>query len=148
MARFRYAYQKVVDLKSSEKTQAEWLLSAALGILHSEESILQKLYEERAEWCQRLQDASQTAVPLSEILVMQQYVDHMDVCIMRKLTDIKKAQREVDERRAFLSDKMKDEKVWLKSKERALDRFRAVVQLKEQNELDELATVRFIVPAP
>ncbi|MBW7473298.1 flagellar export protein FliJ [Paenibacillus oenotherae] len=148
MARFHYAYQKVVDLKSSEKTQAEWLLSAALGKLRSEELTLQNLYEERAEWCQRLQEASSTAVPLSEILVMQQYVDHVDTCIMRKLTDIKKAQREVDDRRNFLSDKMKDEKVWQKSKERALDRFRAVVQSKEQNELDELATVRFIVPAP
>ncbi|MGV2795025.1 flagellar export protein FliJ, partial [Clostridium perfringens] len=35
--RFRYVYQKVVDLKSNEKTQAEWMLSAAVGILQAEQ---------------------------------------------------------------------------------------------------------------
>ena len=32
MGRYRYPYQKIVDLKTSEKTQAEWLLSNAVEI--------------------------------------------------------------------------------------------------------------------
>ena len=50
MSKFRYAYQKIVDLKTSEKTQAEWLLSTAVGKLHTEEDSLNRLYQERLSW--------------------------------------------------------------------------------------------------
>ncbi|MBW7453715.1 flagellar export protein FliJ [Paenibacillus sepulcri] len=147
MASFHYAYQKIVDLKASEKTQAEWLLSAAIGKLQAEEMTLGQLFQERASWSERLHDASKAAVALSELLLMQQYVDYVDACIARKQMDVKQAQRQVDDSRTVLSGKMMDEKVWQKSKERALDRFRSVIQTKEQNELDEMATVRFIAAA-
>lgn len=35
--RFHYTFQKVVDLKGNEKTQAEWMLSTALGELQAQE---------------------------------------------------------------------------------------------------------------
>ncbi len=78
---------------------------------------------------------------------MQGYVEHLDICITRKQNDVKAAQQEVDNGRTVLSDKMKDEKVWQKSKEHAFNRFRAVMQVKEQNELDEIATTRFMFSA-
>ena len=145
---FQYAYQKIVDLKSSEKTQAEWLLSAAFGKLQSEEATLESLLKERELWLGRLQEASLTSVPLSELLIMQHYVDYIDSSIASKRIDVRKAQQYVDDSRSVLSDKMKDEKVWQKSKERAHDRFRVMTQMKEQYELDELATVRFMTSAP
>ncbi|MBM7564611.1 flagellar export protein FliJ [Paenibacillus sacheonensis] len=148
MARFHYAYQKIVDLKTSEKSQAEWQLSIVVGKLSQEESSLQKLQEERALWCEKLQQASQQAVPLSAILTMQSYIDFLDDGILRKLRDVKKAESAVEAGRRFLSDRMMDEKVWLKTKENALRRFQADRMTKEQNELDELATVRFMYAAP
>lgn len=147
MAKFVYAYQKIVDLKSSEKTQAEWLLSAAFGKLQSEEMTLENLMQERESWSSRLQEASLTAVPLSELMIMQHYVDFIDASIASKRIDVNKARQHVDDSRSVLSDKMMDEKVWQKSKERAFDRFRTMLQLKEQNEMDELATVRFMTSA-
>ncbi|QYR19772.1 flagellar export protein FliJ [Paenibacillus sp. sptzw28] len=144
MAKFEYAYQKIVDLKSSEKTQAEWLLSAAFGKLQSEETTLDNLLQERESWSSRLQEASLTAVPLSDLMIMQHYVDFIDSSITSKRIDVSKARQQVDDSRTFLSDKMMDEKVWQKSKERALNRFRTMLQLKEQNEMDELATVRYM----
>ena len=37
---FRYSLQKIVDLKKNEKTQAEWILSHAMGVLQEEEHSL------------------------------------------------------------------------------------------------------------
>lgn len=148
MASFRYSFQKVVDLKASEKTQAEWILSSAIGVLTSEEQSLAQLYAARFQWEEKLQEASQRAVSLSELQVIQQYLDYLLTCITSKMTDVKQAQKAVDHCRLKLSDKMKDEKVWLKAKDHALDRFRYALQLKEQNELDEMATVRFMIPTP
>ncbi|QHW30067.1 flagellar export protein FliJ [Paenibacillus rhizovicinus] len=147
MTRFHYAYQKIVDLKTSEKSQAEWQLSVVVGKLNQEEASLQQLQAERAAWCDRLQNASLHAVTLSEITMIQSYIDFVDESIMRKLRDVKKAKSAVDEGRQFLSSRMMDEKVWLKTRENALQRFKADMMVKEQNALDELTTSRFMYAA-
>lgn len=148
MASFRYSFQRVVDLKSSEKTQAEWMLSSAIGALVEEELSLEQLHRKQREWEEKLLDASQTAVPLSDLQVIQQYLDYLVSCIASKVKDVLHAQKAVDQSRLKLSDRMKDEKKWLKAKDHARDRFQYAVQLKEQNELDEMASVRFMIPTP
>ncbi|MFF2089010.1 flagellar export protein FliJ [Paenibacillus sp. NPDC058174] len=147
MASFRYSYQKIVDLKTSEKTQAEWLLSSAIGELQIEELSLSELRAKRAEWEASLLETSQTAVSLSELQMLQHYLEYLDSCIESKLKDIRRAQMRVDSNRSLLADRMKDEKVWMKAKEHEHERFRYATQLKEQNELDEMATVRYIASA-
>ncbi|MFD0587584.1 flagellar export protein FliJ [Paenibacillus sp. GCM10027627] len=148
MASFHYSFQKVVDLKTSQKTQAEWHLSSAIGELAAEELTLQQLLETKGEWEEKLLGASAQAVPLSELQMIGQYVEYLQIRIESKMKDVAKAQKAVELSRSKLADKMKDEKVWLKAKDHALDRFRHALALKEQNELDEMATVRFIMPTP
>ncbi|GJM75556.1 hypothetical protein HMSSN036_77720 [Paenibacillus macerans] len=60
--KFRYVYQKVLDLKSNEKTQAEWMLSAAVGELQSEQRSLEQLFEEQARTASAIQDEMETAL--------------------------------------------------------------------------------------
>ncbi|MBD2870738.1 flagellar export protein FliJ [Paenibacillus arenilitoris] len=148
MASFRYSFQRVVDLKASEKTQAEWLLSSAIGALAAEERSLEQLQTEKTDWERKLHEASQAAIPLSELQVIQQYVEYLKNGIANKTKDVLHAQKAVEQSRTRLSDKMKDEKVWLKAKDHALARFQYAMQIKEQNELDELASVRFTLSTP
>ncbi|SFS79412.1 flagellar export protein FliJ [Paenibacillus sp. BC26] len=147
MARFRYAYQKIVDLKTSEKSQAEWQLSVVVGELQTEEQSLLKLHQDRSEWSNRLQLSSNQAVTLSELMVIQEYIEYLDICIKQKMMDIQKAEAAVEVKRIALSERMKDEKVWQKSKDNARQRFQADMLLVEQNELDEMASVRFMYAA-
>ncbi|OMF36807.1 flagellar export protein FliJ [Paenibacillus sp. FSL H8-0548] len=148
MSSFRYSFQRVVDLKSSEKTQAEWILSSAIGALTEEEISLEQLQLKKRDWEEKLISAASTAVPLSELQIIQQYLDYLVTCIASKMKDVLRAQKAVDQSRLKLSDKMKDEKVWLKAKDHARDRFQYALQIKEQNELDELASVRFMISTP
>lgn len=147
MTAFRYSFQKIVDLKTSEKTQAEWLLSSAIGALKEEESSLSRLREERGRWERKLGECSQEGVPLAELQLIQHYLDSLDQTIRRKQNDVVRAQKSVDLRRSRLSDTVKEEKVWLNARNRAEERFRNEMQLKEQNELDEFATVRYVASA-
>jgi flagellar FliJ protein len=146
MARYSYPYQKIVDLKKSEKTQAEWILSAAIGKLQTEEMSLGQLNEEKAAWLTKLQAVSYQAISLSELQLIQNYLDFLETCITKKYIDVKQAQTEVEHKQVRLSHKVMDEKVWLKAKEHACNRFIQGMQIKEQNELDEMATVRFMLP--
>ncbi|WP_068786053.1 flagellar export protein FliJ [Paenibacillus phocaensis] len=145
--RFRYVYQKVVDLKSNEKTQAEWMLSAAVGELQSEQRSLEQLLEEKAATAAVIAAEAENTASMIKLQELQRYMDYMDQAIERKLADIHLAEQNVDRKKAILKGKMLDEKVWLKAKEKAMDKFQHEMLLREQNELDEMATVRFAMRA-
>ncbi|MEC0203176.1 flagellar export protein FliJ [Paenibacillus lautus] len=145
--KFHYAFQKIVDLKSNEKTQAEWMLSSAIGKLQAEEKSLNELYEMRDQMYHAQQEAASRCVPVAEIRNIQVYAEHLEECIERKRDDIRIAHVNVTKKQKALSDKMLDEKVWLKARDKSQEKFRHESLLREQNELDEMATVRFAIKA-
>ncbi|MFS0727842.1 flagellar export protein FliJ [Paenibacillus sp. 1P07SE] len=147
MAKYHYPYQKIVDLKTSEKTQAEWILSTALGKLQDEEQTLHGLRREKALRQEEMLHSAAQVVSLSELRISQDYIRFLDECIERKLEDVSSAKRDVEISQSKLTDKMMDEKVWLKAKEKSTFRFRQELLLREQNELDEMASVRYAAPA-
>ena len=141
--KFHYSFQKVVDLKGNEKTQAEWILSTALGELQAQEKSLNDLMVQRSEVMQALQSSVEQKTSMIKIRELQDYVDYLDKCIVRKRSDIVYAHQEVQRKQDQLSTKVLDEKVWLKAKDKAQLLFQQGMNLREQNELDEMATVRF-----
>ncbi|MDR0270081.1 flagellar export protein FliJ [Paenibacillus sp.] len=145
--RFQYAFQKIVDLKSNEKTQAEWMLSSAIGRLQEEKKTLGELLENREWMANQLQKAAEQRAPVSKIREFQMYVEHLEQCIERKHSDVRQADVNVQTKKTQLSHKMLDEKVWLKARDKAESSFQQSMLLREQNELDEMATVRFAMRA-
>lgn len=145
--RFQYSFQKVVDLKSNEKSQAEWMLSSALGKLQAEEETLQQLISEKDRVTDDIQSAAGVCAPLSSIRQFQAYIEHLEQCIIRKSKDIVQAQINVQNKQSILTDKMLDEQVWLKAREKEKDKFQKELLLQEQHELDEMASVRFAMRA-
>ncbi len=140
--RFRYPLQKIVDLKGSEKSMAEWEYAASLGMLRVEEERLEQLSEERRGLEQLLQETSVKPTPMTELRMLQRYLEVLDERIQRQREGVRSAESLVNKRQSHLKDKMVDEKVWLNTRDRALERFRIDRLAKEQNELDEIAIVR------
>lgn len=141
--RFRYPFQKIVDLKNNEKTQAEWILSQSFGKLRKEEESLSSLLQEKAKVQQNMLQASLATSSISEVSLMQDYVSYLDQRIHSKHQDIASAERQVRQNQQHLTVKMRDEKVWTNAKKIAYQKFLALSLKKEQNELDEIAAVRF-----
>jgi flagellar protein FliJ len=139
---FRYPLQKIVDLKANEKTQAEWILSQAIGILQEEEHSLNSLHSERGEIHANLTSAVVTTANISQLRIYQNYMSHLETQITKKTKDVQRAEQNVVHKKGHLSDKMIDEKVWSKAKEKAKTNFDAFERTKEQQILDEMATIR------
>jgi len=144
--RFHYPFQKVVDLKGSEKTQAEWVLSASIGKLQQVTSVLHQLEAEKESALDSIQEATM-ACCVSSLQSMQSYLSRIEQSIRNQLNDVQVAKTDVERNQLHLTDKMKDEQVWQQARERAKERYRYEMQLREQNELDEMATVRFSLSA-
>jgi flagellar protein FliJ len=139
---FRYSLQKIVDLKANEKTQAEWILSNAMGILQVEEQSLNTLHLEKNDLHADLTSAIVTSANISQIREYQSYMNHLESQISRKKIDVQRAEQNVLHQKVLLSDKMIDEKVWSKAKDKAKVGFEALERTKDQQILDEMATNR------
>lgn len=139
---YRYPLQKIVDLKGSQKSMAEWEYAASLGKLRSEEERLEDLFQELKKVEQALQETYTRPTPLSRLVTLQQYIDIVVERIQLQSDGVRSAEAQVRKYQMLLTDKMVDEKVWLNARDRALERFRNERLAKEQNELDEIAIVR------
>jgi len=122
---FRYPLQKIVDLKTNEKTQAEWILSHAMTVLQEEEQSLHSLHSEKSDIHADLSSAV-----------------GVDLRITKKVKDVERAEQNVVHKKGHLSAKMIDEKVWSKAKDKAKMIFEGIERTKEQQILDEMATTR------
>lgn len=140
--RFRYAFQKIVDLKASEKTQAEWELSHAVGHLQVEEQQLSGLHSEKSQLQSNLSHVAQETVKVSELMHYQTYLNHIDRRISQKDADVRSAQQRVNRERQQLAAKMVEEKVWTTARDKAKRLFVHAEQRKEQGAIDEMATMR------
>ncbi|MDQ0899814.1 MULTISPECIES: flagellar export protein FliJ [unclassified Paenibacillus] len=140
---FRYSFQQIVDLKNNERTQAEWILSEAMGQLRNEETSLHGLFEQKDSLHNEMASVSSSSVSISKMLLMQNYMNHVDHQIARKHLDVQQAQHVVLKKQEHLSERMIDEKVWSKAREKAYNQFQSFVAKKEQEALDEMATNRF-----
>jgi flagellar FliJ protein len=143
MRRFKYAFQKIVDLKANEKTQAEWVLSEAIGKVREEESFMSVLCSEKDGLQEQLHTVSAGKTTISEIMMLQQFVDQVSNRIVLKNNDLQQAKRVVVTKQDVLAGKVLEEKIWSKAKDKAHQSFTATVLKKEQEQLDEMATNRF-----
>lgn len=140
--RFHYPLQKIVDLKGSEKSMAEWEYAASLGALRTEEERLEDLARERSLLDDKLTSTFQEPVPLGELLSIQQYIETLEDRIRSQQVGVHRAKMQAESSRSNLETRMIDEKVWQNARGRAFERYRQDRQSKDQNELDEIAIRR------
>jgi flagellar FliJ protein len=134
--------QKIVDLKGSEKSLAEWEYAAAMNRLREEEEKLGRIREERRHIEERIGQAAADRVTLSELMTLQSYLDVLNARIERQSENVAAAASRVREQQGKLAEKTVEEKVWLKAREKAREAYQYIWMVKQQNELDEIAAVR------
>jgi len=141
---FKFPYQKIVNLKKNEKTQAEWLLARALENVKEEERSLEALLDRQQGQFARLSQASEQSAPIYEIRMIQGYIEALEKRIEGKRRDLERARRDAEEKQRALVEKMREEKIWMKAREKAVAKFSAALLKREQNEIDEIAGMRHI----
>jgi flagellar protein FliJ len=140
--RFAYPLQKIVDLKANEKKQAESVLSQAIAKLTEEERMRDELISSKRSFQEHIVGQTANSLPISQLMLVQQYIDHLDEQLQRSEKKIVLAQEHVEQRREHLKDRMIDQKVWDKAREKAYTAHVAQVEKESQKTLDDLAITR------
>mgnify|MGYP001156496056 CR=1 FL=1 len=140
--KFHYPLQKIVDLKGSEKSMAEWEYAASLGKLKAEEETLASLTRDLEQLVQALSEQTKRPTSLFEIQRMQEYIGWLEQRIRHQREGVRKAKEAARLRQRKLADRTVDEKVWLNARDRAKELFVQQALANEQNTLDEMAVMR------
>lgn len=141
--KFKYSFQKIVDVKLSEKEQAERVLSHAVSHLVREEQRLYELNKQQDELRQQASSTLMKSACAAELRMIQNYAEHLIQQIEQKIEHVDVAKHTVSTKRINLQEKMREEEIWNKAREKAYGKYVAEMRLKEQNILDEMATNRF-----
>lgn len=147
MRGFHYSFQKILDLKTNTKKQSEWVLSQAIGHLQTEEQQLSSIREERKQFTDKLQELCSSCAPVQALVSIQEYIAHLDQQLLYANERVRHAEADVQEKQTALQERVTDEKLWLKSREKAKNAFQQEVLRAEQIEMDEMATVRYHMAA-
>ncbi len=140
---FRFSLQKIVDLKGNQKRQAQWHLSDAITALHKEQTSLTALLNEQRLQQSRIQEAAGKPTPILQLQELQDYAEHLQRRIESQSREVNRAQGHVDSKQQQLIECSRDEKVWQKAREKAYVAHHALELKREQETLDEVATMRF-----
>lgn len=140
--KFTFKLQKVLDLKTNEKKQAEHVLSQSIGEMVNAEREYAEIAKEKLRVQQELAEQVGGTLRAAEMIALQQYIDFLDERLSAAKRKITAAERRVEEHRALLTERTVEEKVWLKAKEKAYEMYRTEAMKQEQSETDEMALMR------
>ena len=139
---YRFPLQKVLDYKEKEKQQAQQELGSSLQKKQVVEQGIQQLFEKREQVEDRL-FAVNKGYKISELHQHHHYMNALNQQIMSMQGQLRRAQKDVERKQSTLMEKARDEKVWQEWKIRLIEQERQEQQKKEQEMLDEMASIRY-----
>ncbi len=133
-----------MNLKKSERAQSELILAEALATVRRLEAELMALYDKKEHIFIELDDIVVHHFDTKTIAPYNHYLRYLDMEIVKKNKQIMQAEHDVIEKRQQLVDKTLEQKVWVTSRDKALQKFQHEYMLEEQKVLDEIGLTRYI----
>lgn len=142
---FRFNLQKVLDFRIQAEDQAKQALAKAEQAHQEARALMQRIQKALAEHLEAMsQGAAQSA---ADIWLGQNYAKRLAGDLAQVQQNEVRLAQDVILRRQMLVDKAKERKLLEKLKETQAERHAREENRKEQAEFDEMATLRYKVPA-
>lgn len=143
MAKFKYSMQNILDIKLKLETQAKNDFSAANQKYQIEKDKLQELVLKRVEYEDKLKTALSGDLNITDINITKKDINSIKSAIRTQLSNVKKAEDELDAKRQALNELMKDRKTHEKLREKKFEEFQKDERDSESKEIDELVSFTY-----
>lgn len=139
---YQFPLQRVLDVKEKEKQQAQQELGNSLKKQQEAETKMTLLNEKRGN-VQSSMLQQNSGCKASRLHEYQRYITYLDQQILQVEHHLVQTKIEVDHKQGILVQKSKEERVWQGWKQELFQRHQQEVSKKEQEMLDEMASVRY-----
>ncbi|MCA0170570.1 flagellar export protein FliJ [Bacillus sp. RAR_GA_16] len=129
-------------MKENEKSQAQLEMAESLKVQVDLEYETHQLEENIYAMRERLEQRQLDGLPILELLKEEEHIAYLEKQLERKRHQLNQVEHKVSEQQETLASKVREEKTWQSIKETRKEEFYHDQKMIEQNELDDLNTVR------
>ncbi|WP_273851619.1 flagellar export protein FliJ [Guptibacillus spartinae] len=131
-----------MDVKENEKSQAQLEMAESLKVQVGLEYETHQLEKDIHAMRERLEQRQLEGLPILELLKEEEHIAYLEKQLERKRQQLNQVEHRVSEQQDTLASKVREEKTWQSIKETRKEEFDHDQKMIEQNELDDLNTVR------
>lgn len=141
---FHFSLQKVLDFRIQLEEQSKQALAKAQNSYQAQVQVVQKLREDLAAHEQAMYGSTGDDAPSSqELWLWRNYSERLQEDLQAQEQIVLQRARELNKVRRELVNRSKDRKLLEKLKQNQMIRHVKEEEKREQNELDEMATLRY-----
>lgn len=143
MAKFKYSMQNILEIKMKLETQAKNEFSIANRKYQTEKDRLDELVLKRVGYETRLKESLCGELNIRYINNLKKDINSIKSAIRTQLSNVKKAEDELEIKRYALNELMKERKTHEKLREKKFDEFQKEERDNESKEIDQLVSFTY-----
>ena len=143
MAKFKYSMQNILEIKMKLETQAKNEFSIANRKYQTEKDRLDELVLKRVGYETRLKESLCGELNIIDINNLKKDINSIKSAIRTQLSNVKKAEDELEIKRYALNELMKERKTHEKLREKKFDEFQKEERDNESKEIDQLVSFTY-----
>ena len=143
MAKFKYSMQNILEIKMKLETQAKNEFSIANRKYQTEKDRLDELVLKRVGYETRLKESLCGELNIRDINNLKKEINSIKSAIRTQLSNVKKAEDELEIKRYALNELMKERKTHEKLREKKFDEFQKEERDNESKEIDQLVSFTY-----
>lgn len=143
MAKFMYSMQNILEIKMKLETQAKNEFSIANRKYQTEKDRLDELVLKRVGYETRLKESLCGELNIRDINNLKKDINSIKSAIRTQLSNVKKAEDELEIKRYALNELMKERKTHEKLREKKFDEFQKEERDNESKEIDQLVSFTY-----
>ena len=143
MAKFKYSMQNILEIKMKLETQAKNEFSIANRKYQTEKDRLDELVLKRVGYETRLKESLCGELNIRDINNLKKDINSIKSAIRTQLSNVKKAEDELEIKRYALNELMKERKTHEKLREKKFDEFQKEERDNESMEIDQLVSFTY-----
>ena len=143
MAKFKDSMQNILEIKMKLETQAKNEFSIANRKYQTEKDRLDELVLKRVGYETRLKESLCGELNIRDINNLKKDINSIKSAIRTQLSNVKKAEDELEIKRYALNELMKERKTHEKLREKKFDEFQKEERDNESKEIDQLVSFTY-----
>ena len=143
MAKFKHSMQNILEIKMKLETQAKNEFSIANRKYQTEKDRLDELVLKRVGYETRLKESLCGELNIRDINNLKKDINSIKSAIRTQLSNVKKAEDELEIKRYALNELMKERKTHEKLREKKFDEFQKEERDNESKEIDQLVSFTY-----
>lgn len=140
---FQFRFEKILTMKEKETESAFHEMNVIKTIKETAEQQLLQLVEKKDSYIQDYQTMMRNSLRVTDIQEREQYIHFLNKQIDRARKKVNELTQEFHLKNNLLLAKNQEEKIWSSWREKSLEEYTEKINREEQNQLDEMAVLRY-----